>query len=54
MRLTPDVKELLFVVPDEWIVQNPLWELLAPEVVELARRRIAARERLTTPTSAST
>jgi hypothetical protein len=61
LRLTPmrrvrltENGDCLFEIPDEWIVQNPLWMELAPEVVEQARQRIAAAKKPTTPTNAST
>jgi hypothetical protein len=59
MRLTQRVRltengDYLIEVPDEWIVQNPLWSLLAPEVVEQAKRRIAAAASPTTLTSVNT
>jgi hypothetical protein len=53
VRLT-EGGDYVFEIPDEWIVQNPLWLELAPEVVEQARQRIAAAKKPTTPTSAST
>jgi hypothetical protein len=54
MRLTEDVKDYVVLVPDEWIVRNPLWSLLAPEIVEAAEQRIAERANPTTDTSGTT
>jgi hypothetical protein len=44
----------LIPVLDEWIVKNPLWRYLAPEVVAEVELRIAERETPTTPTKEST
>jgi hypothetical protein len=46
--------DYLIEVPDEWIVQNPLWLEFWPGLVEQARQRIAAAEKPTTPTSGNT
>ena len=54
MRLTEDGKNYLIEVPDEWIVRNPIWKCLAPELVEMARARIEGAGKPTTPTSEPT
>ena len=54
VRLTEDGKNYLIEVPDEWIVLNPIWKFLAPELVEMARARIEGAGKPTTPTSEPT
>ena len=44
---TPKGKDYVFEIPDEWVVVNPLWQLLAPRLVEQARQRIAEAEKPT-------
>jgi hypothetical protein len=48
--------DYLIPVPDEWIVANPLWKMLAPQIVEQARQRLssAGPAKPTTSTSANT
>lgn len=43
--------DYLMLIPQEWVLQNPLWRMLAPELVQSIKDGLG---KPTTPTSAST
>lgn len=42
-EITDDGQVYLVSVPDEWVAENPLWWLLAPGMVERAKKRLAGK-----------